>query len=145
MPAFPRRHQLLGSLVYHVLNRGNARQSVFHDEQDYRKFEDILREYKKRAGIRLYHWALLPDRFHLVLEIDEPERLSRIMAGIQRAYVHYHHRRHDSIGFLWQGRFRSQPVEKEAFLAPCGRFVERSCMPARDARPWDWPHSSAAF
>ncbi|MEK7271010.1 MAG: transposase [Planctomycetota bacterium] len=145
MPAYPRRHQLLGNLAYHVLNRGNARQVVFHDEEDYRKFEGILREYRKRAGIRIYHWALLPDRFHFVLEIEEPERLSKVMAGIQRAYVHYHHRRHDSIGFLWQGRFRSQPVEKGAFLAACGRFMERSCTPSREARPWDWAHSSAPF
>lgn len=146
MPAYPRRHQLLGNLAYHVLNRGNARQVVFHDGEDFKKFEAILREYKNRAGIRFYHWAVLPDHYHLVLEIDEPERLSRIMAGIQRAYVHYHHRRHDSIGFLWQGRFKSQPVEKERFLLACGRYVERSVLRAGlAASPWEWAHSSAAF
>ena len=48
------------------------------------------------------------------------------MAGLQRAYVHDHHRRYDSAGFLFQGRFKSQPIQKERYLLACGRYIEQN-------------------
>ena len=126
MPSIARKHQLQTSLIYHVLNRGNARQDLFHADQDYRYFERLLLRYTKAHHIRLYHWALMTNHYHLCLELPSPEELSKAMAGLQRAYVHYHHRTYDSSGFLFQGRFKSQPIQKERYLLACGRYIEQN-------------------
>ncbi|OGX19755.1 MAG: hypothetical protein A3K83_07530 [Omnitrophica WOR_2 bacterium RBG_13_44_8b] len=102
--------------------------------------------YSASAGLRIYHWVIMPNHYHLVLELDEPERLSSVMAGIGRSYACYHHRNYMSAGYLWQGRFKSQPIQKDLYLAACGRYVERNPVSAgmRDAA-WDYPYSSARY
>lgn len=69
--------------VYHVLTRGNNRQAVFEDEEDFRKYLDILLRYKEKYNYRLYHYVLMNNHVHLVIEPSEPGGgLSEIMKGI---------------------------------------------------------------
>mgnify|MGYP002390734666 CR=1 FL=1 len=56
-----------GGLVYHVLNRANARAALFADEIDYRRFSELLAEERARGGMRLLAWCLMPNHWHLVL------------------------------------------------------------------------------
>ena len=107
-----RKHQLQKSLIYHVINRGNARSNIFRDEEDFSYFRRLLKEYKEEYGFLLYHWVLMNNHFHLVVEIEEPEKLSVAMAGMLRSYVYYHHKRYNSAGHLWQGRFKSQGISR---------------------------------
>ena len=62
----------------------------------------ILPAYAKKNELRIYHWALMPNHYHLLLELKESERLSSITAGIGRSYVHYHHKVFQSAGHQWQ-------------------------------------------
>ncbi len=126
MPSSARKHQLTNSLLYHVFNRGNARSEIFHHKNDYLHFIKILSRYSQEYTLRIYHWVLMPNHYHLLLELDEPKKLSSIMAGVARSYVHYHHKTYKSSGHLWQDRFKSQPVEKERYLLACGRYIERN-------------------
>ena len=57
----------VGGLVYHVLNRGNARMQVFDEPGDYEAFERILEQAKGRVHMRILAWCLLPNHWHLVL------------------------------------------------------------------------------
>jgi REP element-mobilizing transposase RayT len=126
MPSYARTHQLKQSLIYHVINRGNFRDVVFHDENDFVKFKEILSNYSQETGLKIYHWVLMSNHYHLCLELDNPEKLSSIMAGIARSYVHYHHKKYNVSGYLWQGRFKAQPIQKEQYLLACGRYIERN-------------------
>jgi len=145
MPFLARRHQLAGSLLYHVFNRGNAKREIFHTRQDYQRFISTLSSYSDDNGFSIYHWVLMPNHYHLLLELDEPERLSSIMAGIDRSYVHYHHRTYESAGHLWQDRFKSQAIQKEKYLLSCARYIERNPVKANIVTyPEDYPYSSAA-
>ena len=130
MPSVARKYQLQMSLVYHVLNRGNARQALFHEAADYQHFVRLLVKYGAKHNIQFYHWALMENHYHLCLELSIPGALSSIMAGIQRAYVHYHHRKYQSAGFLFQGRFKSKPIQKERYLLACGRYIEQNPLKA---------------
>ncbi|ODS31825.1 MAG: hypothetical protein SCARUB_03037 [Candidatus Scalindua rubra] len=106
----------------------------------------ILSAYAKRNELRIYHWVLMPNHYHLLLELDEPRKLSSIMAGIGRSYVHYHHKTYQSAGHLWQDRFKSQPVDKEMYLLACGRYIERNPVKAKIVRyAEDYAYSSAAY
>jgi putative transposase len=146
MPSTARKHQLSQSLLYHIFNRGNAKSEIFHAKEDYLYFISILSNYSQRYKLRIYHWILMPNHYHLLLEIDEPERLSSVMAGIGRSYVFYHHRTYKSAGHLWQSRFKSQAIQKELYLLSCGRYIERNPVKAGIVNiAEDFEYSSAAY
>lgn len=82
MPYLARTHQLSQSLLYHIFNRGNERKEIFLDGEDFQYFVSLLSNYSEKHNFRIYHWVLMPNHYHLLLEIDEPERLSSIMSGL---------------------------------------------------------------
>ena len=68
------------------------------------------------------------------------------MAGLHRAYSHYCHKQYNAVGFLWQGRFKLQPIQKDLYLKNCGRYVERNPVRAEMAvEAFEYAHSSARF
>ena len=144
MPYSARKHQLQNALVYHIYNRSNARVEVFHCDEDYRYFIKLLVEYASEFKAKVYHWVVMPNHYHLLLELAEPEVISRCMAGLNRSYACYHHRTYHTAGFLWQGRFKLQPVQKEQYLVTCGRYIERNPVRANMVQEaQDYPYSSA--
>lgn len=146
MPSRARRHQLAMSLIYHSFNRSINRAPIFRTEEDCVHFIRLLEAYKGRFSIKIYHWAVMLTHFHLLLEIEDPLEISRLMAGLNRAYTHYHHKAHATSGFLWQGRFGLQPIQKETYLIACGRYIERNPIRANVVPvAHEYPFSSARF
>jgi len=146
MPSYARKHQLNRSLIYHVYSRGNMKLEIFYSEQDYLHFIRLLEEYSRSFETKIYHWVLIPNHYHLLLELDNPENISAMMAGLNHAYTHYYHATYHTAGYLWQGRFKSQPVEKERYLITCGRYIERNPVRAGIvSEAHEYPYSSARF
>ena len=88
----------------------------------------------------------MPNHYHLIMEFGNPKEISSVMAGVGRAYVHYYHRKYQSAGHLFQGRFKSQPIEKESYLLACGRYIERNAVVAGlSSTAQNYAFSSAAF
>jgi putative transposase len=74
--------------IFHILTRGNNRQNVFRDEIDYQKYLEILDNYKKKYRFKLYHFVLMKNHVHLVLEPQEAGgSLAQIMKGISLSYA----------------------------------------------------------
>lgn len=126
MPSYPRKYQLAGSLMYHTYNRSNGGTCIFCDDADYQKFMNLLRRYSASFSIKIYHWAIMPTHFHLLFELPCPRLISKLMAGITVVYTRYYHSKYGTHGFLWQGRFKLQAVQKERYLISCGRYIERN-------------------
>ncbi len=146
MPTYARIHQLQSSLLYHVYSRGHRREEIYHKAADYQCFIRMLIDYKKRFSFKVYHWVLMPNHYHLLMEINEPENLSKLMAGLSRSYTHYYHKTYRTCGYLWQGRYKMQPVQKEKYLLACGRYIERNPVRAKIVqKAADFGYSSAAF
>ncbi|MCK9595217.1 MAG: transposase [Candidatus Omnitrophica bacterium] len=146
MPAYARKHQLSNAVIYHVFNRSLNKKVIFGAPNDYFHFRRLLRDYCRKFKLSLYHWAIMPTHYHLLLEIDNPAQISRFMAGLNRAYTHYHHKVYSSSGFLWGGRFKSQAIQKERYLVACGRYIERNPVRAEFVNnAQDYLHSSAGF
>jgi putative transposase len=143
VPRKPRRLQWTEAACYHVINRGHNRETVFADDGDRAKFLELLGRYQKRFDLRLYHYCLMTNHFHLVVRVRAAGELSTVMAGLLRGYVHYFNRRSGFVGHLWQGRFKSPAIEAEIYLLSCGRYVERNPLVAGMVKvPWDWRWSS---
>jgi putative transposase len=146
MPTYARKHQLGRSLIYHIYNRSNARVAIFNREEDFCYFMHLLEDYSARSILKIYHWVVMSNHYHLLLELEEPQLVSRIIAGLAKAYSCYHHKTYSASGFLWQGRFKLQPVQKERYMLACGRYIERNPVKVglvNEAS--DYPYSSARF
>jgi putative transposase len=146
MPSYARKHQLQQSLVYHAFSRSSGRKVIFQEANDFNHFKSLLCEYGNRFGSKIYHWVIMPNHYHLVVEFDNPELISKFMAGLHRAYSHYYQKQYETVGFLWQGRFKLQPIQKELYLKNCGRYVERNPVRAGIVVVAnEYAHSSARF
>ena len=135
-----------GGIVYHVLNRGNARQTVFHQPDDYAAFARLLGEANQRIDVRLLAWCLLPNHFHLVVWPRRSGDWSSWMQWLLTAHVRRYHRHYHSSGHVWQGRFKAFPIEQDNHLSTVLRYVERNPLRANLVKSAeDWPWSSLSL
>ncbi|MDH3504581.1 MAG: transposase [Nitrospirota bacterium] len=142
----PRRPRLAtGGLAYHVLNRRVGRLSLFNKPADYAGFEKILAGAHDRTGIRIAAYCLMPTHWHLILWPRQDGELSEVLRWItvthtQRWHVH---RRSSGTGPVYQGRFKSFPVQTDEHFFTVARYVERNALRASlVARAEDWKWSS---
>jgi putative transposase len=132
-----------GGLVYHVLNRANARITIFEKSEDYEAFERVLEEAVHRTDTRLLAYCLMPNHWHLVVWPLEDGELSRFTGWLTLTHTQrwHAHRQSTGSGHVYQGRFKSFPVqEDEHFLTVC-RYVERNALRANlvaRAEAWRW-------
>jgi putative transposase len=132
------------SAAHHLMDRGHNRQTIFLDDEDRAAFLSLLGHYRQRFQLRLFHYCLMTNHFHLLVQLPDPRQLSRLMAGLLRAYVHHVHRRYQFLGHLWQGRFKSPAVQGDPYWLSCGRYIERNPLEAGlVAEPWQFRWSSA--
>ena len=131
-------------LIYHVMNRGNGRQRVFHKPADYDAFERILIEALERfPGVELLAYCLMPNHWHLVLCPRRASDLARFMGWLCVTHVRRHHQAHATRGggHLYQGRFKSLPTQDDEHLLSLLRYVESNARRARlieRAERWRW-------
>lgn len=146
MPTTARKHQLNTSLIYHIYNRSNGKVPIFNSAQDYLYFIHLLREYSLKFCLKIYHWVIMLNHYHLLLELEKPAIISKVMAGIGKSYSNYYHKKYSSSGFLWQGRFKLQPVQTDRYLIACARYIERNPVKAGTVKTaYEYPYSSAKF
>ena len=125
-----------GGLIYHVLNRANARMTIFQEPEDYAAFVGVLEEAVQRTQTRLLAYCVLPTHWHLVLWPQEDGELSRFTGWLTLTHTQrwHAHRRSTGSGHVYQGRFKSFPVQDdEHFLTVC-RYVERNALRANLVR-----------
>jgi putative transposase len=136
----------VGNVCYHVLNRGNGRARVFHDDADYAHFVELIGEAQARTPMRLLAYALMPNHFHLVLWPRADGDLSRWMQWLLTAHVRRYHRRYHGSGHVWQGRFKAFPIEQDRHFLTVVRYAERNALRANLVRRAEnWPWSSLAW
>ena len=139
MPRTPRADEAGG--LYHALNRGNSRAAIFRKEADYEAFERILSEGLARYPVQLFCYQLMPNHWHLVLRPTQDGEMSRFLRWVTATHtMRYHAHYHTSgTGHVYQGRFKSFPIQDDAhFLTVC-RYVERNALRAElAARAEDW-------
>lgn len=136
--------------VYHILTRGNNRHDVFKDEKDYMRYSEILQRYKERFKFKLYHYVLMKNHIHLVLETTEKGgSLAELMKGINISYAQYYKGRYKHIGHFWQDRYKSIIISKDDYLLACGSYVELNPVRAKtveDPKDYRWSsHNTYAY
>jgi putative transposase len=145
MPRRPRA--ATGGHVFHVLNRAVARLALFAGTQDYDGFVTLLDEARQRVAMRLLGYCVMPNHWHLVLWPREDGDLSEYVRWLTATQVRRWHEIHHTSGSgaLYQGRFKSFPVEGGDHYFRVLRYVERNALRAGLVdRAEEWPWSSLA-
>jgi putative transposase len=140
----PRRlREATGGLAYHVLNRAAGRARLFDTDGDYGAFEQVLGEAWQRTPIRILCYCIMPNHWHLVLWPRADGELSEFMHWLTVTHTQrwHAHRHMAGTGPLYQGRFKSFPIQQDDhFLRVC-RYVERNALRAglvARAEEWRW-------
>jgi putative transposase len=133
----------VGGVIYHALNRANAHMQIFETAADFEGFEKVLMDAHARVHTRILAYCLMPNHWHLILRPTCDGELSRFMAWVTLTHTQRWHAHRQSIGegHLYQGRYKSFPVQEDGhFLTVC-RYVERNALRAglvARAEEWRW-------
>jgi len=101
---------------YHAMSRGFERRGVFCEDRDCEHFLELLAEMVTRYGVRLHAYVLMGNHYHLLLQTPHAN-LSRAMQWLNVSYGVWFNRKHERVGPLFQGRFKSVPIDGEGSWA----------------------------
>ncbi len=136
---------VIPGIPHHVTQRGNRRQTVFFDDQDYRAYLALLSKFADQAEAEIWAYCLMPNHVHLVVVPADEAGLRRAVAETHRRYTRRINAANDWKGYLWQGRFASFPMD-EAYLVAAARNVELNPVRAglvKRAENWAWSSARA--
>jgi len=127
--------------IYHVVIRGNNRMQTFSGDQDFLAYLELVKKYKQKFPLLLFHYCLMPNHIHLLLKLIHAEDLKKFIQGLSQSYSNYYRRAYGYTGHVWQGRYKSFHIEKDSYLLECGRYIERNPVRAglvKDPTEWSW-------
>ena len=132
-----------GGMIFHVLNRGVGRMRLFLRDADFEAFERILAKTLETRPMRILSYALMPNHWHLVLWPQHEGDLGAFMQKLTITHARnwQEHRQRVGYGHLYQGRYKSFPVESDEHFYQVVRYVERNALRAglvRQAENWRW-------
>ncbi|MBM4276282.1 MAG: transposase [Deltaproteobacteria bacterium] len=139
---------LVDESVYHVINRGNGGQIVFHKDKDYEAFIELVKEAKTRYEVKIFAYCLMPNHFHIILMPNYAEDLSKWMQWLMTSHVRRYHRHYETRGHVWQGRYKSFLIQKDNHLLMVMRYVEGNPKRAglvNSAKDWLWSSSQESL
>ena len=137
---------------YHLYNRGNNRERIFFERENYLFFLRRLRQYLLPI-LEVVAYCLMPTHYHLVVQIKtnktsevfKTSEVSRAMMRFSVSYTKAMNKRYDRVGALFQGAFQAKRVDSDAYLAHLSRYIHLNPMLAGyGSSPEEWEFSSYA-
>lgn len=140
MPRQARKKAASG--IYHIMLRGIDRQMIFEDSEDYLRFLDIVRESRDLDQFKLFAYCLMGNHIHLLIQVADGN-LETIFKRIGGRFVYYYNVKYKRTGPLFQDRFKSEPVEDDAYFLTVLRYIHQNPVKAKMCKNvGDYPYSS---
>lgn len=134
-----RKKSFVSGEFYHIYNRGNSKQKIFHDKQDYNNFIGLLYILNTSQNCNIYNlrrsknfntyeidvqdrlvdigaYCLMPNHFHILITEKIEGGISKFMQKIATAYVMYYNKKYGRTGGLFEGKFKSQHIDNDRYL-----------------------------
>jgi len=136
--------------VFHVLNRAVARLTIFEKPEDYAAFMRVVEETREIVPLPVYAMVAMPNHWHFVVRPETSDQVSEFFRRLtvmhtMRWHAHY---KTGGTGHLYQGRFKSFPIQSDGHLLTVMRYVERNPVRANFvelAEDWQWSSAHARF
>lgn len=154
--------------IYHIYNRGNNKEKIFFDEQDYRAFlfrfglclgfteEELSKKdltavpYSRiritstdKRDFKLHAFCLMPNHFHLLIEQTEDIPISNLISKLCTSYSKYINKKYKRIGHVFQDKFKAVLIENDSQLIWTSAYIHMN--PVKDKlvkKPEDYKWSS---
>lgn len=139
MPRTARRISKTG--FYHIIIRGVNKENIFIDDEDKKKFLQLLKYYKAELNCKVYAYCLMSNHVHLLIE-DRNLKIGDLMRNITSIYAGDFNKKHGRIGHLFQSRYKSQNVETQSYLLRLIRYIHRNPEKAGISKTQDYNWSS---
>jgi len=126
--------------TYHVMNRGNRRDVIFYSDGDLILFRELLHQVARARRWTVHAYCLMPNHYHLLVDCPLAD-LSAGMQALNGEYASWFNRCHGLIGHVFQGRFRSVPIESDGHFLQTVRYMALNPVRAglcRSAADWAW-------
>ena len=128
------------------MTRGNNRNVVFKSDEDFQYYLSLVAKYKIEHPFDLYHYCLMPNHTHFLIQTKKAADFSVFMKKLNLAYFHHFNQEYGWIGHFWQDRYQSQAVGKDAYFIQCGKYIELNPVRAKMVgKPEDYQYSSYKF
>ncbi len=111
--------------IYHIMARGINRQNIFIGNDDYLKYVEILGNYQREIDYELYAYCLMGNHLHLLIK-EGNEEIGSTMKRIGVSYVSWFNWQYNRSGHLFQGRFKSEPVEDDSYFLTVLRYIHQN-------------------
>mgnify|MGYP006292021495 CR=1 FL=1 len=149
-----REHLFLPEQYYHIYNRGNNRQAIFFERDNYLYFLKQLKHYV-RPVLDILAYCLMPTHYHILAQVraqpaheEMTEKaisltISRAMQKHSISYTKAINQRFDRVGALFQGQFKGKPIEAGGHLQQVCLYIHAN--PVKDGlapSPEDWEFSN---
>ncbi|MEK7452858.1 MAG: transposase [Patescibacteria group bacterium] len=133
----------VGDIIYHVINRANARIQIFDNDEDYELFQKVLEQAKGKYNMRILSYCIMPNHWHLVLYPKKDGDVGRFMQWLTLTHTQRWHAQHNTIGqgHLYQGRYKAFLIQTNEYLLQLFRYVERNALRSnivKRAEDWKW-------
>lgn len=136
-----RTRRILSSTgIYHIMVRGINQQNIFVEDEDYSRYLDTLEKYQKEIDFELYAYCLMGNHLHLLMK-EGNEEIGNTMKRIGVSYVYWYNWQYNRSGHLFQGRFKSEPVENDAYFLTVLRYIHQNPLKASltsDLEKYKW-------
>lgn len=122
----PRKSRVvLPNYPHHIIQRGHNRQVVFVSNEDYLYYFDNLKEWKRELGCKVYAFCLMANHVHLIIDPGEKiDNLALLMKRVSGRQTRYVNKLEGRRGTLWEGRYKSSPINTDEYLLACCRYIE---------------------
>jgi REP element-mobilizing transposase RayT len=122
------------------MNRGRARQKIFHNQDYYEMFLSVLAEAHQRFGVEIHSYCLMTNHYHLLVKTPDAN-LGRVMRHINGVYTQRHNRMKKTDGSLFRGRYKAICVEEDSYQLQLSRYIHRNPLEAKmvtnlETYPW---------
>lgn len=146
-----RKTPLVNEEYYHIFNRGVAKLPTFLDKRDYNqaiasisyyrfieppmkfsrfkemsidaKNETLKRLEKEDKLVEIICFALMPNHFHLLLKQISDKGISIFLSKFTNSYTKFFNIKHERVGPLFQGTFKSVHIGSENQLIHLSRYI----------------------
>jgi putative transposase len=126
---------------YHVLNRGNGKQTIFHKDKDFEVFLELMKKAKEMFPVNIFAYCLMPNHYHFLVSPPCAKNLSKWAHWFTSVHAVRYHHHHQTSGHIWQGRFKNFLVQGDDHFISVLRYVEGNPVRAslvNSALEWLW-------